>query len=85
MAFRLKQARKMKGLSLRKAAEGLSASGFKLSHEGLNKYEKGLIEIDSTILVKFAKFYGVTNDYLVQKENKKVEFGKIRWFKSSKY
>ncbi len=81
MEIRLKQARKMKGLSLREAAKGLTENGLKLSHQGLNKYEKGLIGCDSWTLISFAKYYGVTTDYLVGANKPVVEFGEIKCHK----
>ena len=82
MVFRLKEARKMKGQSLREAAKGLTESGFKLSHQGLNKYERGEVEIDSTKLIRFANYYGVTADYLVPNKNRpKVELTNIKFHK----
>jgi len=71
--FRLREARKLKGMSLREAANGLD-----MSHEALRKYEHGDIGIDSEKLGKFAKFYGVTQEFLVPHKNRpKVEFGEI--------
>ena len=84
-AFRLKQARKMKGLSLREAAFGLTAAGFNLSHQGLKKYEDGEIKIDSKKLIAFANFYGVTTDYLVPKEKKEVVLTNIKFHKNRGY
>ena len=77
MIYKLKQARKMKGESLREAAKGL-----KLSHEGLRKYENGLIKMGSKELIKFAKYYGVTVDYLVPSDNKpKIELTNVQFHK----
>ena len=76
--FRLKQARVIKGLSLREAAKGLG-----ISHESVSKFEKGKLKMDSERLIQFANFYGVTVDYLVPKERPKVELGEIVFFKVS--
>lgn len=76
MVYRFKQARKMKGESLRQAANGLG-----LSHEGLNKYEQGKIKVDSTILIKFAEYYGVPIDYLIPNQNRpKIILTNIKFF-----
>jgi len=60
MELRLKQARILKGQTIREAAKGLG-----LSHNGLHKYEKGMIKVDSLMMNKFANYYGVTVDYLI--------------------
>lgn len=81
MMNRLKNARKMKGLSLREAAKGLG-----ISHEGLRKFENGKIKIDSSLLVKFAKFYNVKPDYIVISNGRPVvELGKLHFHRISKY
>jgi transcriptional regulator with XRE-family HTH domain len=87
MKYRLKQARKMKGLTLREAAKQLFDScGWTLSHEGLRKYENGEVKMDSEKLIKFANFYKVSVDYLIESPHRpKVTLGKIRFFKQSKY
>lgn len=78
MKLRLKEARKMSGLTLREAAKGL---GF--SHQYLHKIEKDGLKADSETLIKFSKFYKVTIDFLIQNPNRpKVELTNIRFFKS---
>lgn len=79
--YRLEQARKMKGLSLRQAAEQITATGFKLSHEALRKYETGKIKMDSNKLIAFANFYDVTIDYLVPKPARPIVFTKMQFHK----
>lgn len=69
----------MKGLSLREAAKG-----FGISHEGLRKYEQGLIAMDSTKLIAFAKFYGVKVDYLMPRQKPELVFGEIHWHHTKK-
>lgn len=78
--FRLRNARKLKGMSLREAAKGLG-----MSYEGLRKYENGKIKIDSTRLIKFANFYGVKVDYLIPRTRPEIKFGKIHYCKLRKY
>ena len=65
LIYRLKQARKMKGESLRESSKGLG-----MSHNGLNKYERGEIKIDSEMLCKFAKYYNVSIDYLFPRQDR---------------
>ncbi len=78
MIYRLKEARKLRGLSLRKAAEGLNKS-----HEWLNKFEKGNIKMYSGQLIIFANFYGVTVDFLAPNPNRpKIELTNIHWHKN---
>ena len=78
--YRLREARKMKGLSLRKASEL-----FGKSHEWLNKYEKGLLPMSSEKLIMFANVYGVSPDYLMPNENRpKIELTDVRFFKMPK-
>lgn len=73
---RLKAARNLKGLSLR-AASGLIG----ISHEQINKYEKGVDKVNSEMLCKMAKAYGVSVDYFFQKTSElkfdKIHYGKI--------
>lgn len=76
--YRLKEARKLKGLSLREAGAGLG-----ISHESVHRFEKGSLKVDNERLIQFANFYGVTLDYLIPKERPKVEFGEITFFKVS--
>jgi transcriptional regulator with XRE-family HTH domain len=79
--YRLKQARIMKGESLRKSADAMG-----ISYEGLRKYEQGLIAMDSTQLIKFANYYGVTVDYLVPNPHRPViTLTDIKFFKLPKY
>ena len=87
MKNRLKQARKMRGLTLREAAKQLFDScGWTLSHEGLRKYENGEVKMDSEKLIKFANFYKVTVDYLIETTNRpKVVLGEVRFFKLTKF
>ena len=81
IVYRLRNARKMKGLSLRKAAKELD-----MSHEALRKFELGKLKIDSNRLVQFAKFYDVKIDYPIPNNNRpKIEFREIHICKLPKY
>lgn len=76
MIYRLKQARKMKGQSLREAAKGLG-----MSHEGLNKFERGKLKINSKKLIEFSKYYDVSVDYLsAQPSRSKIELSNVQFF-----
>lgn len=79
--YRLREARKMKGLSLREAAKGLGISAqylCRLENEGAN--------FDSQQLINYARFYGVTVDYLVPNPHRpKIELGEIKLFCKCKY
>ena len=80
MIYRLKNARKMKGLSLREAAKGLG-----MSHEALRKFEIGKLKIDSNKLIMFAKFYNVKPDYLIHSDNKpEVILGELHFHRLNK-
>jgi len=81
MEIRLKQARILKGETIREAAKGLG-----LSHNGLHKYEQGLIKMDSEKIIKFANYYGVSVDYILPSPNReKVEFKNIQFHKLKYY
>lgn len=75
MIYRLKQARKLSGLTLIEAAKGL---GF--SYQYLHKIEEKGVKADSEMLIKFAKFYNVTIDYLNPINKPKVELTDIKFF-----
>lgn len=79
--YRLREARTMKGLSLREAAKGLGVSAQYLC----NLENKGA-RFDSKQLIQYANFYGVTVDYLVPNPHRpKIEFGEIKFFCKSKF
>lgn len=84
--YRLKEARKLNGLTLREASKKLREErDFHISHEGLRKYEKGEVKMDSTKLIMFANFYKVPVDYLMPNPNRpKVKLGKIHFHKIKK-
>lgn len=58
---RLKQLRQSKNLSQQKLAEL-----FNLSQQAIWKYEKGLAEPEISTLKKFADYFGVSVDYLLE-------------------
>lgn len=77
MELRLKQARILKGETLRDSAKNLG-----MSFQMLHKYEKGLVKIDSEKLNAFANYYGVSIDYLIPNlERPKVELKNIQFHK----
>lgn len=77
--MRFKSARKIKGESLREAAKGLG-----MSHEWLNKVEKGKIIIDNEWLLKLANYYNVKLDYFFNK-TPDFTFSEIKWCKMPDY
>lgn len=79
--YRLKEARKLKGMSLQEAATQL---GF--SRQYLNKIELNGCALDSEQLIKFANIYGVKIDYLIPNPNRpKVELTDIKFFCKPKF
>lgn len=73
MNYRIKQARILSGKTLRDSAKDL---GF--SFQYLHKIEKNGFNADSTLLLKFAKHYNVTVDYLIPRK-KEIVFGDIEF------
>ncbi len=86
LIYRLKEARKMAGLTLRAAAKKLGEEqGIYMSFQQLSKIEKNGCKMDSTKLIKFARFYNVSVDYLIPDPNRpKVELTNIKFFKRTK-
>jgi len=78
-AQRLRSARIMTGLSLEELA---SAIGNKVSKQALQKYEKGLMRPDSTVLLAIAKALKVKPDYFFREQN--VPVSQIEFRKKSK-
>lgn len=79
--YRLREARKLRGMTVDEAAKGL---GF--SKQYLSKIEINGCQMDSEKLLKFAKFYNVTVDYLIPNKDKpKIELGEIKWCRMPKY
>lgn len=80
MIYRLKEARKLNGMTLREAAKGLG-----MTFQYLDKMEKKGCKMDSTKLIKFANFYKVSIDYLnPNRERPKIELTNIRYLKLPK-
>ncbi len=81
VVYRLKQARKMAGLTLRDAAEGLG-----MTFQRLNKIENDGCKMDSEKLIKFANFYKVPVDFLIPNPDRpKIELTDVRFFKLKQY
>ncbi len=77
---RLKQARLMRGFSLEKLAQELPA---RISRQAINKYEKGQMKPDSSVLIALANALGMKLDYFFRPftvEVDKVEFRKKSGF-----
>lgn len=84
MKLRLKQARALKGESLRKAAESLG-----MSFQDLSRLENGQTiktKIGSAELSKFAKYYGVSIDFLIDSDkHPKIDLEIIHISRNSKF
>ncbi len=80
---RLRRARLMRGLTLREVAERLADAGTRLSHAALQKYEKGLMGPDSTVLLALARVFGVDAGYFFRQ--KSVTLGNIEFRKLTKF
>jgi Zn-dependent peptidase ImmA (M78 family)/transcriptional regulator with XRE-family HTH domain len=80
---RLRRARLMRGLTLREVAECLAEAGSRLSHAALQKYEKGLMGPDSTVLLALARVFGVDAGYFFRQ--KSVSLGNIEFRKLTKF
>ena len=79
--YRLLEARKMAGLTLREAAKGLE-----MTFQYLGKIEKEGCAMDSTKLIKFANFYKVSVDYLMPNPHRpKIELTDVKFFKFTKF
>ncbi len=85
--YRLKEARKMSGLTLRVAAKKLSEEqGINISFQRLSTIENNGCKMDSTKLIKFANFYKVPVDYLIPDPDRpKIELTDIKFFKLKNY
>ncbi len=80
---RLRRARLMRGLSLREVAERLAGQGNRLSHAALQKYEKGLMGPDSTVVLALARVFGIDAGYFFRQ--KSVSLGNIEFRKLTKF
>ena len=61
---RVKQLRQEKKLTQQHMAEIL-----KIDQSNYSKYELGKLEMNNEMLIKIAKFFGVTTDYILGLEN----------------
>lgn len=73
----------MRGLSLRDTAEKLTAIGCRLSHAALQKYEKGVVGPDSSVVLALGKVFDVDAGYFFRSQAVKLE--KIEFRKQSKF
>lgn len=80
---RLRRARLMRGLTLREMAERLVESGTQLSHAAYQKYEKGLMGPDSTVVLALAQFFNVDAGYFFRQQS--VALGNIEFRKLTKF
>lgn len=80
---RLRRARLMRGLTLREVAARLAETGTQLSHAAYQKYEKGLMGPDSTVLLAMARLFDVDVGYFFRQ--KSVSLGTIEFRKLAKF
>ncbi len=78
IAYRIKNARKLKCLSQQKVADAIG-----VSKQMISKYEKGLSIPDSGKLIKLARLFDLKVDYFFR--SNKVELGEINFRKKSKF
>lgn len=67
--MRLKELREQKGLSQLKLAMDLS-----MNQNSISRYETGAREADYQILIKFADYFNVSIDYLLERTNNPTFF-----------
>lgn len=80
---RLRRARLMRGLTLRELADQLGKLGPSLSHASLQKYEKGLMGPDSTVLLALARLLNLDPGYFFRTAEvtlERIEFRKLAKF-----
>jgi len=75
---RLKSARLLAGLSLRQLEDALGA---KVTHNSINKYEKGQMQPENGTILKLAEVLHVTPSYFFEKNC--IELGEIKFRKQS--
>src|SRR5829696_1197216 len=75
---RLKLARKMAGMSLQDLSNALVN---KVTKQALNKYEQGLMNPTSQVLISISKVLNVKPDYFLKKTN--VELGQVLFRKKA--
>ena len=67
------QLRKLKGLSQEELAEKIQ-----VSRQTLSKYETGENDIPTAILIKLARFYGTSIDYLLGETGERRRYPELR-------
>ncbi|TAG10757.1 MAG: helix-turn-helix domain-containing protein [Verrucomicrobia bacterium] len=80
---RLRRARLMRGMTLRQLADKLAELGSQLSHAALQKYEKGLMGPDSTVVLALARVFDIDTGYFFRQKAvtlANVEFRKLTKF-----
>lgn len=80
---RLRRARLMRGLTLRDVADKLSEQGCRLSHAALQKYEKGLMGPDSTVVRALGRVFDLDAGYFFRQKTvtmASIEFRKLTKF-----
>lgn len=70
---RLRRARLMRGLSLRELAAGLAKQGKVLSHAALQKYERGLMGPDSSVVIALSELLSLESGYFFRKQALRLE------------
>lgn len=78
VAYRIRNARKLKGLSMQEVADEL-----KVSKQMISKYEKGISMPNSTKLIKLSKLFNLKTDYFFN--SFKVELGEVNFRKKSSF
>jgi transcriptional regulator with XRE-family HTH domain len=80
---RLRRARLMRGMTLREVADKLAKLGSQLSHAALQKYEKGLMGPDSTVVRALARVFDLDTGYFFRQKSvtlANMEFRKLTKF-----
>jgi len=80
---RLRRARLMRGLTLRDVSARLTEQGVKLSHAAFQKYEKGLMGPDSTVLLAISRIFDLEPGYFFRAPG--VSLGAIEFRKLSRF
>lgn len=80
---RLRRARLMRGMTLREVADKLTGLGSQLSHAALQKYEKGLMGPNSTVVRALARAFDLDPGYFFRQ--KAVTLANIEFRKLTKF
>ena len=78
VAYRIKNARKLKGLSQQDVADELQ-----ISKQMVSKYEKGISMPSSSKLLKLSRLFGLKIDYFFN--SFKVDIGEVNFRKKSSF